>query len=342
MKSVIEVRNVNKSYKIREESASFVSLISGLFSKKYKTQKVLKNISLSLHQGECLGFLGPNGAGKSTLIKILCGIQSVDSGSVRVLGEDPHKRKKSFYKRIGVVFGHKTSLWWDLPLKESFAMAKIIYDIEDKVFQKTFYEITKLLDLNHVLKQPVRTLSLGERVKGELAMNLLFQPKILFLDEPTLGLDIISKHEIRQLLNHLRKNNGMSVFLTTHDMGDIEGYCDRVILVDKGKLHFDGSIETLKSSMTQSHKITLYFEDPEEFLKAEELMKNICQEKEVQEEATHFDKSQGKITVICPLNLEGELFIKFSKLFKANISINSTSLEEILIEKYKALRNSYE
>lgn len=342
MKCVIEVKNVSKSYIVREESASFFSLISGLFYKKYKPKTVLDDISLSLYQGECLGFLGPNGAGKSTLIKILCGIQSVDSGFVEVLGQNPCKRKKSFHKKIGVVFGHKSSLWWDLPLKQSFIMAKILYDIEDKIFQKTFYEITNLLDLKHVLKQPVRTLSLGERVKGELAMNLLFQPEILFLDEPTLGLDIISKHEIRQLLINLRKENGMSIFLTSHDMGDIEGYCDRVILVDKGKLHFEGSLETLKSSMAQSQKITLYFEDNEEFLKAENHIKYICQEKNILEEAIYFEKYQGKITIICPLNLERELLIDFSKLFKASISVSSTSLEEILIEKFKTLRSSYE
>ena len=222
---VIKVNKLNKTYRTKVSHSSIKENIYSLFSPQYNINKVLNDINLSIHQGEHIAILGKNGAGKSTLIKILCGIIGHDSGEIDILGYNPHKQSKDFFKNIGVVFGHKSSLWWDLPLEDSLRLVKTMYSIKNERFNENYEEVIESLNLAAVLSRPIRNLSLGERVKGELAFNLLFEPKILFLDEPTIGLDKPSKYAIRKLLDNMKKERGLSILLTSHDMKDIEGYC---------------------------------------------------------------------------------------------------------------------
>lgn len=208
-----------------------VEKIEKTYTSRGTPHTILQNLSLAVAPGEIQALVGPNGAGKTTLIKILCGLQSPTAGEVRIAGFDPSTRKKDFYKKIGVVFGHKNSLWWDLPLLDSFYSAQAVYKIDKKTFQENFAELTGSLNLKKILDRPVRLLSLGERVKSEIACSLLHNPEVLFLDEPTIGLDIESKHELRKYLVRRTKQRKMSVILTSHDMGDVENLCDRLALL---------------------------------------------------------------------------------------------------------------
>lgn len=227
---MIEIKNIKKIYNTKT------------------TQKIiLKDISLRIDPGQIQALVGPNGAGKTTLIKILCGIQSPSSGSVNVAGFNPVERKKEFYKTISVVFGHKNSLWWDLPLIDSFKSAKAVYKIDNETYLKNFTELTESLNLTKILNQPVRLLSLGERVKSEIACSLLHNPKVLFLDEPTIGLDIESKFELRKYLAHRSKENNMSILLTSHDMGDVENLCDQLALLKYNTIQINDHPDNIKN-----------------------------------------------------------------------------------------------
>lgn len=261
MSALIDIHHVSKTYRVKSGGDGFGVLVRGIFFSEWTEHRALRGVSLRLERGECLGFLGPNGAGKSTLIKILCGLQSADEGEVRVLGVNPHRQASGFYRRLAVVFGHKSSLWWDLPLRTSFETACVIHRIEPGIYKARLRELCRALDLNGLLDRPVRVLSLGERVKGEIVMNLLAEPELLLLDEPTIGLDITSKAEIRALLADRRRSGGMGVFLTSHDMGDIEGQVDRIVLLHKGEVRFSGSISKLKSKIQTQRKISLRLQD---------------------------------------------------------------------------------
>lgn len=261
MDTLISLKSVCKSYYLARETEGIADWCQQLIRPKYTTFKALESIDLTVSSGAAVGFIGPNGAGKSSLIKILCGIQKPSSGCVRVLGYDPSLRQREFLKQIGVVFGHKTSLWWDLPVKTSLDTYKEIYSIADGDYRERLYELTDALNLGRVLHKPVRNLSLGERVKCELTLNLLHSPKLIFLDEPTVGLDVTSKFEIRKYLNYKRKHGGLSVFLTSHDLGDIESCCDDAVIIDKGKIRFDGSMRDLSENFTANVKLVVSTKD---------------------------------------------------------------------------------
>ncbi len=252
---VIRVVEVGKQYRSRKQIDGYRGFARSLFCPTYEYHQALDGISLTLKRGESLGFLGANGAGKSTFAKTLCGIQRPTTGQVEVLGWSPHTRSSSFYKKIGVVFGHKHSLWWDLPVRRSFDLARRLYSIDQKQFDRNLAELCDALNLALVLERPVRVLSLGERVKCELAMNLLHSPEVLLLDEPTVGLDLSSRSEIRQYLNRLRNERGMSIFMTSHDMGDIEGCCESVLLLHQGRVHYDGKLSSLMQEFRQDVKV---------------------------------------------------------------------------------------
>ncbi|GII57223.1 hypothetical protein Pth03_56120 [Planotetraspora thailandica] len=207
----------------------------------------VRDLSFTVEAGEFVGCLGPNGAGKSTTIKMLTGILAPTTGRLRVAGFDPTRRRTALARRIGVVFGQRTTLWWDLPLKDSFELVRLLYKVDRVTFRRRLDELCEVLDLSHFLRTPVRQLSLGQRMRGEVAAALLHDPPLLILDEPTIGLDVVSKAGVRDFLGALNAERGTTVLLTTHDLGDVERLCRRVVLIDHGRLAFDGTVTQLRA-----------------------------------------------------------------------------------------------
>ncbi|MBB6552364.1 ABC transporter ATP-binding protein [Nonomuraea rubra] len=218
------------------------------FKVKRNVVHAVRDLSFTVSAGEFVGYLGPNGAGKSTTIKMLCGILTPTSGRVRVAGLDPSRRRTTLARRIGVVFGQRTTLWWDLPLRDSFELIRHLYRVDRAAFAARLDELTETLDLGEFLRTPVRQLSLGQRMRGDLAAALLHAPDVLVLDEPTIGLDVVSKASIREFLLRQNAERGTTVLLTTHDLGDIERLCRRVMLIDHGRLAFDGTLDDLMAT----------------------------------------------------------------------------------------------
>lgn len=258
---MITMDNVCKSYRIAKRNAGFAEACKSLFHREYEDISALRNISFTIHDGEMVGYIGPNGAGKSSTIKILSGILAPDSGRVLVDGRilwnmgdavcKPITRQEKcsrieHVRQIGVVFGQRSQLWWDVPVIDSFELLKDIYSISDPVYRENLEELTELLNLKELLRTPVRQLSLGQRMRCEIAASLLHSPRILFLDEPTIGLDAVSKIAVREFINKLNMVHGTTVILTTHDMQDIEALTHRIILIGKGRILMDGDMETLK------------------------------------------------------------------------------------------------
>ena len=259
--SFIEVKHINKTFKIREKVNEKFSTIKTFFSRKYKNIDAISDVSFSIKKGEIVGYIGPNGAGKSTTIKILSGILIPDSGDVVIDHMNPWKDRKKYVKEIGVVFGQRSQLWWDIPAVDSFSLLKDIYKIDDKEYEKTLKELVDLLKLEDILNIPVRQLSLGNRMKCEIAASLLHKPKILFLDEPTIGLDAISKKTVREFIKKINKKNNVTVILTTHDMNDIEALAKRIILIGKGKILYDGTLNKLKKKYYNLRKFRIITND---------------------------------------------------------------------------------
>lgn len=336
---LLTAQNISKSYRVRAPSDTPAQWVKGLFQPTFDVHPALSDVSLDLNEGECLAFLGPNGAGKSTLIKILCGIQKPDSGTVEVLGYQPSRRLTSFYRQVGVVFGHKSSLWWDLPLKRSLEMAQLVYGLSDSEFRPELNKLIEALGLQQVLDRPVRVLSLGERTKGELAMNLVFRPKVLFLDEPTLGLDMTSKQEIRNLLNDQRRERGLGIFLTSHDMGDIEGCANRVVLANKGKIHFEGSLDQVKRTFTGDVRIeaeasTTISSD------LQSLKETFAQRSGLPLERIQINEQDLKIVIHCPRLQQGSTISAMMEQGLSNFHVTQPSLEEILLPHFQELRRN--
>lgn len=243
---MITMEHVCKSYKIAKRNAGFGEACKALFHREYETIHALSDVSFTIHDGEMIGYIGPNGAGKSSTIKILSGILTPDSGTVLVDGRVPYRNRIEHVSRIGVVFGQRSQLWWDVPVIDSFALLKDIYSISDTQYQQSLEELTELLDLKELLRSPARQLSLGQRMRCEIAASLLHRPRILFLDEPTIGLDAVSKLAVRDFILKQNKSAGTTVILTTHDMQDIEALASRIILIGKGKILMDGTLDDIK------------------------------------------------------------------------------------------------
>ncbi|WP_338554492.1 ABC transporter ATP-binding protein [Paenibacillus sp. KS-LC4] len=255
----IDVKDLRKQFNVQKNREGLSGALKDLFKREYTEVTAVKDISFQIPQGEICGYIGENGAGKSTTIKMLTGILVPTSGDLRVNGYVPYKDREKFVAEIGVVFGQRSQLWWDIGVIESFQLLRKVYRVSEADFRKRLNNLIERLDLGDLLNRPVRKLSLGQRMRCELVASLLHNPSILFLDEPTIGLDIIVKTEIREFLKDLNREEGTTILLTTHDLQDIEALCSRVIMLDDGRIIYDGGLEDLKNRWSKGREIHFEF-----------------------------------------------------------------------------------
>jgi ABC-2 type transport system ATP-binding protein len=265
--SIISVRNLWKEFHIAKRKKGLIGSLSSLISRQHEVKMALDHISFDIQEGELVGYIGPNGAGKSTTVKILSGILVPNGGDVKVFGKTPWEHRVETVGQIGVVFGQRTQLWWDLPVIESFELLKDIYSISDAAYEKTLGELIEALEIKKILETPVRQLSLGQRMRCDIAASLLHSPKILFLDEPTIGLDAVSKLAVRDFIRHLNKEKKVTVLLTTHDMDDIESLCNRVIILNEGHVYLDGPISSLRKKISPERRLIIDLQNENDSVK---------------------------------------------------------------------------
>lgn len=261
MENMIEVQNIRKYYKVTRRKKGIMNAVQSLFYRTYEIRKAVDDISFSIQKGEIVGFIGPNGAGKSTTIKMLSGILYPDEGDIRINGYIPYKQRKQYVKNIGVVFGQKSQLHWELPLIESFELMKYIYKIPQEKYEENLQKFVELLDMEAFLHQPVRQLSLGQKMRGDIVAALLHSPEIVFFDEPTIGLDVVAKEKIRDFIKYMNQTEQTTIIFTTHDMQDIEKVCDRLIIIDEGKKIYDGRVDEIKTTYAHTKTVELLLED---------------------------------------------------------------------------------
>jgi ABC-2 type transport system ATP-binding protein len=257
--NAIEVENLRKEFKSYSSRSGLIGAFRDLFTRNYKIIRAVNDISFTVEQGEIVGYIGENGAGKSTTIKMLTGILTPTAGKVIVNGMNPHKEREKFVRTIGVVFGQRSQLWWDIAVQESFRLLKKVYRVSDEDYRQHMEHIIETLDIGPLLDKPVRKLSLGQRMRCELAAALIHNPPLLFLDEPTIGLDVLVKLKIRQFLKEINEKYNTTILLTTHDISDIEALCERVIMLDEGKIIYDGSLKRLKEKWGEGKQIQFTF-----------------------------------------------------------------------------------
>ncbi len=255
--SYIVVDGISKTFKATKRNSGLKAALKSFFKREYVYIDAVKDVSFSIEKGEIVGYIGPNGAGKSTTIKMLCGILLPTAGNIKVGGMNPFVDRRKYVSNIGVVFGQRSQLAWDIPAEDTFDLLKDIYKLSDKEYQKNKEELIRLLDIEDVIKKPVRSLSLGQRMRCEIVASLLHDPKILFLDEPTIGLDAKSKKIVRDFILKINKEKKVTIILTTHDMTDIDKLAKRIILIGKGQILYDGSLETLKAKYGSYKSITV-------------------------------------------------------------------------------------
>ncbi len=255
----ISVEGLSKTFKVLQRDSGLKNAFRSLFKRDYKYIKAVDNVSFEIEEGEIVAYIGPNGAGKSTTIKMLTGILKPDSGTMNVNGFDPFSDRKKYVSNIGVVFGQKSQLWWDIPAIDSFDLLRDIYKIPKEEYEKTKNELIKMLDLKDFITTPVRQLSLGQRMRCEIAASLLHKPKILFLDEPTIGLDAVSKVQVRKFIKEINKKEKVTIILTSHDMSDIEALTNRVIVIGHGKKLYDGTLNGIKKKFSNKKRLEILF-----------------------------------------------------------------------------------
>lgn len=251
----IELSGICKTFTIRERPEGRFSALRSMVKRQKREVKAIQNISFTIEEGELVGYIGPNGAGKSTTVKVMSGILTPEAGSCSILGRTPWKERTAHVSQIGVVFGQRSQLWWDVPVSDSFELLRDIYGIEGPAYRRRLEELAQVLNLGELLKTPVRQLSLGQRMRCEVAAALLHSPQILFLDEPTIGLDAVSKLALREFLLRENKEHGVTMILTTHDMDDVEALCSRVMTIGHGRLLFDGTLQLLREQYAPLHRV---------------------------------------------------------------------------------------
>lgn len=255
----ISVEGLSKTFKVLQRDSGLKNAFRSLFKREYKYIKAVDNISFEIDEGEIVAYIGPNGAGKSTTIKMLTGILKPDSGKISVNEFNPFSNRKKYVSNIGVVFGQKSQLWWDIPAIDSFDLLRDIYKIPKEEYEKTKNDLIKMLDLKDFINTPVRQLSLGQRMRCEIAASLLHKPKILFLDEPTIGLDAVSKVQVRKFIKEINKKEKVTIILTSHDMSDIEALTNRVIVIGHGKKLYDGTLNGIKKKFSNKKKLEILY-----------------------------------------------------------------------------------
>ncbi len=260
--ALIELHDLQKTYRVYQKKEGLRASIKGLFKRTHKEVQAVKGINLEVEQGEFVAFLGPNGAGKTTTLKLLSGVIHPTSGTASVMGYTPWERENDYRRRFALVMGQKNQLWWDLPAQESFRLHQQIYGIDTQQFQNRLDELSDLLGLRKLLSQPVRELSLGERMKMELTAALLHSPEVLFLDEPTIGLDVVAQHNIQQFLKYYQEKRKITILLTSHYMKDVAALCKRVVIIADGRIQYDGSLSGIIDETTNRKLVTLQFANP--------------------------------------------------------------------------------
>ncbi len=267
MENMIYVENLRKEFKKIIKEPGLKGSFKALFKPHREIVTAVDGISFEVRKGEILGFIGPNGAGKSTVIKMLTGILTPTSGVCRINGKIPQDDRKNYVREIGVVFGQRTQLWWDLALRETYAVLKEIYEVPDDRYHQRMAFLNEVLELDSFITSPVRTLSLGQRMRADIAASLLHSPKVLFLDEPTIGLDVVVKENIRSAIRKINEEEGTTVILTTHDLSDIELLCERIVMIDKGRKVFDGGLSKLKGEFGQMRTFSFELQNAEDIRK---------------------------------------------------------------------------
>lgn len=333
MENVILVENLRKEFKKTVKEPGIKGSIKSFFKPEVEIVAAVKDISFSAQKGEILGFIGPNGAGKSTVIKMLTGILTPTSGSCLINGQNPVKNRKKYVKEIGVVFGQRTQLWWDLPLAETYTVLKEIYEVDDAVFKRRMDFLNEVLDLQEFIKSPVRTLSLGQRMRADIAASMLHSPKVLFLDEPTIGLDVVVKDNIRKAIEKINAEEQTTVILTTHDLEDIELLAHRIVMIDKGSKVFDGKISTLKEKFGQMRELSFVSDSKNviETLNYEKSL-NISGDDLIAENDGNSYKIRFNSSVVPVSDM---LSYTLSKISVKDISVKDADIEEIIRRMYK-------
>ncbi|GHI01309.1 ABC transporter ATP-binding protein [Neobacillus kokaensis] len=322
---MIHLEGISKSYKIAKRQTGLRQAAKALFYREYTTIAALKDISFSINQGEIVGYIGPNGAGKSTTIKIMSGILVPDTGKCTIMGCTPWKERTSYVKNIGVVFGQRSQLWWDVPVMDSFELLKDIYKVPQQEYQTTIKLLIETLELQEIVNSPVRQLSLGQRMRCEIAASLIHSPQILFLDEPTIGLDAVSKIAVRKFIKTINKEKGVTVILTTHDMNDIEALAERVILIGKGNVLYDGHLEELRKRFGTRKTITADYSQntsPIKMPAGAEILSYTQERLSISIDTNHTKTSDA----ITQLSQQVEL---------TDVTIETQPIEDIIVKLYK-------
>ena len=321
--SFIKVDNITKNFKVTKRNSGVKAALKSFLKKEYIIVDAVKNISFEIKKGEIVGYIGPNGAGKSTTIKMLSGILLPTAGNIEIMGLNPFKDRKKYVSKIGVVFGQRSQLTWDIPAEDTFDLLRDIYKLDNLEYQKTKKELVSLLDIEDIIKKPVRSLSLGQRMRCEIAASLLHKPEILFLDEPTIGLDTTSKRIVREFIKKINKQEKTTVILTTHDMYDIEALAKRIILIGRGEILYDGSLNNLKKKYG-SYKSIIINTNEKILLKNK---KGIIKEKRIE---------NGYSFIIDSNLISISIFINYlSKNYQIDdIEIDNENIDDVILKLY--------
>lgn len=326
---MIHVENLCKDFYSNKKYEGFGGAIKSLFSNEKIVKKAIEEINFDIAEGEIAGYIGLNGAGKSTTIKIMTGLMTPTSGKCIINGLEPYKNRKIHTKNIGVVFGQRTQLWWDLPVSESFGILKKIYDIPDNRYKQTLSELKELLGLDEFYLTPVRNLSLGQKMRADLAAALLHEPKIIFLDEPTIGLDVIVKAKIRESIKQINKLKKTTVLLTTHDLDDIEQLCNKIIVIDKGKIIYNGSLDEIKEKYAIYRKVVFQIKEQKN-LNFNEIFKLNCENLNFIENEHNLEIKFNKEAIQAPELVS----LVMNKYNVSDITIQEPQMEDIVKEIY--------